>query len=87
MCSASLAAVVGAAIALVFATSDLSLFALGGFIGASIVSGSLVWLTQTNRWSTYTILLVGIALNLFSASLLSIVLFVAEERASTIILG
>ena len=50
------------------------------------MSGSLVWLTQTNRWSTYTILLVGIALNLFSASLLSIVLFVAEERASTIIL-
>ena len=73
--------------ALVFGKTDLSfLVALSGFIGASIVSGSLIWLTQSNRWTTHTILLVGIALNLFCASLLSVILFIANEKSSTIIL-
>lgn len=80
-------AAVGSSLALVFAQKDIAfLIALGGFAGATVVSGGLLWLTRNQRWSTHTILLVGIAFNLFCAALLSVILFIANERSSTIVL-
>lgn len=78
---------VGASLALGFGDANVSfLVVFGGFLGAGMISGALLWLTQTNRWPTHTILLVGIAVNLFCAALLSVILFIANERANVIIL-
>jgi iron complex transport system permease protein len=78
---------VGAAAALAFTNTHTFSYMVGfAFLGAFSISLFLIMLTRTARWSTHTILLVGIAINLFCGSLLSVIMFTAHEQTTNIIL-
>ena len=78
---------VGAAAALAFTNTHTVTYMVGfAFLGALSISLFLIALTRTARWSTHTILLVGIAINLFCGSLLSVIMFTAHEQTTNIVL-
>lgn len=78
---------VGSAAALAFTNTDTFTYMVGfAFLGAFSISLFLIVLTRTARWSTHTILLVGIAINLFCGSLLSVIMFTAHEQTTNIVL-
>ncbi len=78
---------VGASAALVFSTDHTFTYMVSfAFLGALTISLFLIALTRTERWSTHTVLLVGIAINLFCGALLSIIMFSAHEHTTNIVL-
>ena len=78
---------VGAAAALAFTSTHTFTYMVSfAFLGALGISLFLIALTRTERWSTHTVLLVGIAINLFCGALLSVIMFSAHEHTTNIVL-
>ena len=78
---------VGAAVAIAFSQTDAFITTVVfGFVGAISVSAFLLLLIKKQSWSVHSILLIGIAINLFCGSILSLVMFISHEQTSQIIL-
>ena len=80
-------AAVGAAAAIAFGETNLQFLIVAcAFLGSLVVSAGLIVLTRAEKWSTHTVLLVGIAVNLFCGSVLSVIMFSADKQTTNIVL-